>query len=105
MKVCILLILGAMLTGCASCEPTRPITPGGAGGGGGAGGAIQVVDACDVACERAAALKCPVAETVDGVTCADLCRQVPVLRGSAPCAAKASDCAAFDACSSTPDGG
>lgn len=105
MKVCILLVLGALLTGCASCESNRPVTPGGVGGGGGSGGAMQVVDACDVACERAAALKCPQAETVDGVTCADLCRQVPVLRDSAKCAARASDCPAIDECSATPDGG
>lgn len=103
MKGFLLLLLGAILAGCAGCDTKPSNTP--TGGTGGAGGAMQVVDACDVACERAAALKCPQAETVDGVTCADLCRQVPVLRDSAACAARASDCAALDECSSTPDGG
>ena len=93
------LAFGAVLGGCAGCD-THPVRPGITDPGGAPG-----VDPCDLACEHAATLGCPQAQTEGGVTCSELCRQVPVLRDSAKCAATAGDCAAFDTCSATPDGG
>lgn len=93
-------ILAMLLVGCAGCE-TKPVnSPGGAGAGGG----LLVVDSCDAACANFARMGCPQAETTDGVTCSDLCRQVPILIQTAPCAARAASCNEADNCSSVPDG-
>lgn len=105
----VILLSSAWLAGCAGCE-SRPVTPsGGQGGGcsagassGGSGGSLQTVDPCDLACENFVRMKCPQAEAVDGVTCADLCRQVPILTKTAPCAARAGSCESADECSAIP---
>jgi hypothetical protein len=47
-------------------------------------------------------LKCPEAETVDGVTCQDLCRQIVTLGHASECVAHAASCNEANNCT---DGG
>jgi len=96
----LLTIIGVATGACGGCEKTPvypPINTAGAGGTG-SGGASPSSDPCYRACGHLERLDCELARPLDGVTCEQLCRQIPNLKANANCVAEVTSCEEVDAC-------
>ena len=90
---------GTFLGACNGCgkDPVYPPQPNAGGAGGGA-----PYDYCAFACKHLEDMQCELAKPMDGITCTDLCHQVPEMEASVNCVIASDNCNDAEGCSASP---